>query len=182
MKKLTLFNVNNATGLGWNSVYGPLYTVEFKGQLSLKDKFGALSCISIFTSDGKIGTLTHLSTVDIDSIDRYILCLNKVLANSKDSSVILIGGSKIKESKRLHSLIKSKLEQNNYKIVAQYLSQEKTIPVAKQGVLFADKVVVEENIKDRVQETTIDFKTGFVSTVQSKREFPIYIDGISKKN
>ena len=116
------FHKNAAvTKSAWKSSHGPIQVVDFSKTDSFKDIYGALGCIAVLTSNGMIGTLTHLKS-SVSKLHIFIRNFDLVLGEHKDTSkVVLSGGSGRQESRALYHALQHILQQHGYHVVAGIL-------------------------------------------------------------
>ena len=159
----------------WQSHHGPMWKIDFSMAETLKDQYGAIGCITVLTSDGKLGTMTHLDTSDIDNVDDFFEILNTELGeHKKDSKVILSGGSKLKQSQEFYSMIKVKLAENGYSTVYSYIDNKTLAPKPKTAELWSDKAVISKLADNKVENhiTEISFANGKMESYMKAREVP----------
>lgn len=141
----------------WKTAHGGIQLIEFDKTSSLQDKYLALGCITVLTSNQVVGTLTHIDTEVI--IDDFIKHLNVVLQDNKDNSlVILSGGSGRPESRKKEEELTKKLEASGYTIVAKSISHS-LAPAGQLVTLHRDKVVISQmkatnKLKNSITELT----------------------------
>ena len=145
----------------WQSNHGPMQIIDFSQATKLDDKFAAYGCITICTSNGQIGTLTHLDTTDIHQVENFVRVLNNELKEHKSTSAVIIsGGSSLSESKFLSEEIIKKLQKHSYTIVGKYLDHESSKPIPKKATLEKDKVLISEfnktEIKNKLTELSFN--------------------------
>jgi hypothetical protein len=132
------------TGL-WNSSHGPTRIIDFNLLEVLRDEYAAYGCIVVSTSNGKIGTLTHLDILDIENIDFFVTLLSDELKdNIQSSHVILSGGSNQDQSIELSNKIKMILETNGYTVIATCLDHQSDKVLRKITTITKDKILINE--------------------------------------
>ena len=165
----------------WKSHHGPIKVIDFTKTKSLQDSFGALGCITVLTSNGKMGTLTHLDTTDKDNIEFFVKALDETLQDNKqDSTVILSGGSKLLDSQNLVKTIKNEMKNNNYVIIGEYIDNKTFKPNPKITELQKDKIVIRQSVSTLVDQITeINFAQGAIKSYTQLQELP---DFVKRKN
>jgi len=179
----TIFQKPGVTDGAWKSHHGSMRIVDFSITKQLEDEYGgSLGCIVICTSNGKIGTITHLDTTDIDKVDDFIKTLDSELKNNKESTkVILSGGSALNESKELAKKIQQAMQTNGYKIIGSYLDQKTRNPRPKTAAIEKDKVLVKEFVnQNQDQITEISFSNGDKKTYSKEKELPDFVKNWGK--
>lgn len=140
----------------WQSAHGGINRIQFQNnpEACLKDNYTALGCICVLTSNGNVGTLTHLDT-EVD-LQEFINCLDDDLdADKMTSEVILAGGNNKRESKEFLKKLRRILTQNDYHIIGE----ETGGPVLTRRItsLYRNEVEVTKTNRD-ISITTVPFK------------------------
>lgn len=173
MSKSSLFQKAGIREGSWKSNHGSMSVINFSAIEKFEDKYAAYGCITVCTSNGTIGTLTHLDTTDINRIRAFVRILDTELKENKNTSkVILSGGSSLTDSQILSKEITQALNSNGYIIIGNYLDHTAKKPIPKIATLKQGKVLIKEFIKSELKDqiTEISFIDGSKNVYLKEKE------------
>jgi hypothetical protein len=115
------------------------HKIDFKNQRSFRDPRVANGCVEVATSDGRVGTLSHLS---INISTRHFAKDLRNLVGKDGVSVCLSGGFESYDSINLVEGLKQDLKDEGFKV--SDVSNDVLGNCARRAEIFPDHVDVEK--------------------------------------